>query len=114
MAFAFCLVIAGASFLFSLRNLFAVDKGFDARGVAVISVSNDLKQKEAQGVFQDQFQSRLAALPGVQGVAAAPYAIFRGSFSTDQVILPAKPPSDGKNSSTRFRRDILRQCALRC
>ncbi|HMF79018.1 MAG TPA: ABC transporter permease, partial [Bryobacteraceae bacterium] len=42
VAFAFCLVMAGASFLFSLRNLFTVDTGFNAHGVAVIGISSDL------------------------------------------------------------------------
>jgi predicted permease len=93
VAFAFCLVIAGASFLFSLRNLFAVDKGFDAHGVDVIYVSNDLTQKEAQAAFLDQFQRRIAALPGIQNAAITSWAIFEGNKNADQVILPGKPPS---------------------
>jgi predicted permease len=94
VAFAFCLVIAGASFLFSLRNLFAVEKGFDAQGVAVIDVSNELTRKEAQAVFLDQFQRRIAALPGIQGATTAEWAIFEESTNTDEVTLPGKPPSE--------------------
>ena len=86
--------IAGASFLFSLRNLFAVEKGFDARGVAVIDVSNELTRKEAQAVFLDQFQRRIAAPPGIQGATTAEWAILEESTNTDQVTLPGKPPSE--------------------
>jgi predicted permease len=94
VAFAFCLVIAGASFLFSLRNLFAVEKGFDAQGVAVIDVSNELTRKEAQAVFLDQFQRRIAALPGIQDATTAEVAIFEELTITGQVTLPGKPPSE--------------------
>ncbi|MGI8745962.1 MAG: ADOP family duplicated permease [Bryobacteraceae bacterium] len=95
VAFAFCLVMAGAAFLFSLRNLFAVDTGFDPRGVAVISVSSalDNKQEPALRVLMEQLQRRIAALPGIQAAAIAPWAIFEGSSWTDQVILPGKAPS---------------------
>lgn len=90
VAFAFCLVIAGASFLFSLRNLFAVDKGFDARGVAVFDIDTESQKKEAQSAFLDQFQRRIAALPGVENAAAAQWALFQGNHWTDQVIRPGQ------------------------
>ncbi len=96
VAFAFCLVIAGAGFLFSLRNLFAVDKGFNSKGVSVLRVSSDLGNKppRTQRLLIDQLQRQIAAQPGVEAVAAAPWAIFSGSSSTGQVILPGKAPSD--------------------
>ena len=56
VAFAFSLVIAGASFLFSLKNLFSVDTGFNPHHVAVIDVStslSDITQKPDLNVFLD-------------------------------------------------------------
>lgn len=96
VAFAFCLVMAGAGFLFSLRNLFAVDTGFDARGVAVVDISNDLgnKQERERRLLMEQLQHRIAALPGIQAAAVAPWAIFGGSSWTEQVIVPGKAPSE--------------------
>jgi predicted permease len=98
VTFAFCLVMAGASFLFSLRNLFAVNAGFDAHGVTVLSISNDLgntpEEKQRSLTLMEQLQSRLQALPGMQATAAASWTIFSGSYSTEQVILPGKAPSE--------------------
>jgi predicted permease len=96
VAFAFCLVVAGAGFLFSLRNLFAVDTGFDPRGVAVLSVSNDMGPQQGALLSQrmQQLQSRIAALPNVQAAAIAWVAIFEGSHRTERVIVPGKTPSE--------------------
>src|SRR5581483_11218318 len=40
IAFAFCLVMCGACFVYSLRNLAMVDTGFDARNVTVLAITN--------------------------------------------------------------------------
>jgi predicted permease len=90
VAFAFCLVMAGASFLFSLRNLFAVNPGFDSHGVAVLSLSNDSKSL----ALMEQLQNRVKALPGVQEAAVAGWAIFSGSSWVQQIFLPGKAPSE--------------------
>jgi predicted permease len=100
VAFAFCLVMAGASFLFSLRNLFAVDTGFDARGVAVLTIGTDLgktltpEETQRSLTMIEQLHSRVLGLPRVQAAAVAPWAIFDSSYWTDQVLLPGKPPSE--------------------
>lgn len=94
VAFAFCLVIAGASFLFSLRNLFAVDTGFNPHNVAVITISSsglsDMTQKEQLNVLLNEFQHRIEALPGVQSAATAQWELFDGAYIATQVILPGK------------------------
>lgn len=95
VAFAFCLVTGGAGFLFSLHNLFAVDTGFDARGVTVMTVTNSLgpSQRDRQLALMHQIRLRVAALPNVQGAAAAWGAIFTGGRRAERVVLPGKPPS---------------------
>jgi predicted permease len=100
VAFAFCLVMAGASFLFSLRNLFAVDTGFDARGVAVFTVGSDLgkiltpEETQRSLAMMEQLRGRIMNLAGIQAAAIAPWAIFDNSYWTDQVLLPGKAPSE--------------------
>ncbi|WP_321474261.1 ABC transporter permease [uncultured Paludibaculum sp.] len=96
VAFAFCLVMAGACFLFSLKNLRAVDAGFDPHHLALFSVSNELGDKEhsRQLDLMTQLRDRVAALPGIQGAAVAPWAVLEGSTWTDQVFIPGKSPSD--------------------
>ncbi len=102
VAFAFSLVVAGASFLFSLRNLFAVDTGFDPRNVAVITLSSsglsDMTQKEQLNLLLDQLQTRIEALPEIQGAATAQSMLFDGTHWSVQVILPGRPPSEREES----------------
>ncbi len=96
VAFAFALVACGAGFLFSLRNLVAVDPGFDSKGVAVLTVTSDLGylQRDRQLALMQQMRIRAAALPQVQGAAAAWMAMFSGSPRSERVVLPGKPPSE--------------------
>ncbi|HEX4749804.1 MAG TPA: ABC transporter permease [Bryobacteraceae bacterium] len=95
VGFAFCLVAAGAAFLFSLWNLFSVNTGFDARNVVVLDVSSDLRKqdKNAQLAMMKRLQDAVSASPEVEGAAVAPWAIFSGSSWTDQVMVPGKGPS---------------------
>ncbi len=95
VACAFCLVMAGAAFLFSLRNLFAVDTGFNPAGVTVLTLHTDAgtRKKLEQRQLMDELQRRMTALPGVEEVALANWAIFAGTSWTEQITLPGKPPS---------------------
>jgi predicted permease len=102
VAFAFSLVIAGASFLFSLQNLLSVDTGVNPHNVTVISVStelSDMTQKPELNVLLDELQRRVEKLPGVQGVATAIAPVFSGSHWANQVILPGQPPPDREELS---------------
>ena len=98
VAFAFALIIAGASFLFSLRNLFAVDTGFNPHHVAVVDVStelSDITQKSELNVFADDLQRRVEALPGIEGAGLAQVgSMFEGRDGSTQVILPGQAPPD--------------------
>ena len=92
VAFAFVLIVAGGSFLFSLRNLLAVNTGFNPHHLAEIDIStelSDVSQKPELNVFLDELQRCIEALPGVQG-AAIGYAgaLFAGSDTIAQVVAP--------------------------
>jgi len=92
IAFAFLLIIAGGSFLFSLRNLLAVDTGFNPHHLAVVAVStelSDVSQKPELNAFLDELQRRIEALPGVQAAAVGyQAALFEGSHTSWQVSVP--------------------------
>jgi predicted permease len=97
VAFAFCLVIGGASFLFSLRNLLAVDTGLDPRNVSVITLSStlsDVTQRAELNILQDQLRRRIVALPAIQSAAIAQWTLFDGTQPESQIILPGKPAPD--------------------
>jgi len=38
VAFAFCLIVGGTGFLFTLRNLFSVNLGFEPRNVSMFMI----------------------------------------------------------------------------
>jgi len=96
VAFSVCLVMTGAAFLFSLRNLTSLNKGFDARGVAVLTIATGRGNAppEAQRQFMDQLQRQIAGLPGIEAAAIAPWAIFEGNAWSSQVVTQGKPPSE--------------------
>ncbi|HKE26202.1 MAG TPA: ABC transporter permease [Bryobacteraceae bacterium] len=98
VAFAFLLIVGGASFLFSLRNLLAVDTGFNPHNVVVINVStqlNDITQKPELNVFLDELQRRVEGRPGIQGAAVGHAGgLFEGSHTSMEVIVPGRPRPD--------------------
>jgi predicted permease len=94
VAFAFCLVMAGASFLFTLRNLLAVNTGFDARGVTVVSLSGKAQTDAASLALMHQLAERLSASAGIEGTALAPWPVFTGAGWDARVMLPGKGPSE--------------------
>jgi predicted permease len=97
VAFAFVLILAGASFLFSLRNLVSVPTGFNPHHVAEIDVStelSDVSQKPELNVFLDELQRRIEALPGVQGVAIGSAGeLFAGGHTSTEVLMPGHATS---------------------
>jgi predicted permease len=100
VAFAFCLVSGGTGFLWSLRNLTAVDGGFDPRGVTVLAMNNT-EQRDRQQAFAQQIRLQTAALPNVQGAATGWMAIFSGARRAQRVILPGQLPSQHEETFYR-------------
>jgi predicted permease len=101
IAFAFCLLMGGACFLYSLRNLVVVDTGFDAKGVSVLSITNT-PEIGRQLYLMRQIQMRTAMLSNVQGVAAAWMPVFSGARRAQRVVLPGQPPSDHEETFYRI------------
>jgi predicted permease len=93
MAFAFCLVVAAAGFLFSLHKLFTVDIGFDANQVTVLTLRSDLGPHQDGLRLTQALQRHVAMRPNVQSAAVGWWAIFDGSQRRDAIVLPGKAPS---------------------
>jgi predicted permease len=93
VAFAFWLVTSGAGFLLSVHKLDAVNTGFDPAGVTVLTLTDDSNQRDRQFALMQQIQIRTAALPNIQGAAAAWSPLFSGSRRAQRVIVPGKPMS---------------------
>ncbi len=107
IACAFCLVIVGAAFLFSLGNLLHVNPGFDARNISVLKLtagqtSSDLvadsqadpKVEARRRNWMFQLQSRMSEQRGVQAVAFTWWPIFQGTGWSEQITIPGQEPSD--------------------
>ncbi|MGH9582065.1 MAG: ABC transporter permease, partial [Bryobacteraceae bacterium] len=108
VACAFCLVMVGAAFLFSLSNLLRVDPGFDARNVAVLDLTvgsgksddpmawsaNHQGEQSRQRNLVFQLQQQVANQPGIQAAALAWWPIFEGGGWSEQVIIPGEGPSE--------------------
>lgn len=95
VACAFCLVLVGAAFLFSLFKLLSVNPGFDARDIAVLNITTDAgtKPESFQRALMFQLQTRVTGQPGVRNAALAWWPIFTGGGWSQQVILPGKGAS---------------------
>lgn len=93
VAVAFCLVTTGAGFLFSLSHLTEVDRGFDGRGVTVLTIANT-QQRDRQWSVMQELLAESQNLPGCQGAATGWMALFSGDRRAQRILLPDKPPSD--------------------
>jgi predicted permease len=91
VAFAFCLVVTGFGFVFSLRNLFAVNPGFDAKGVWVLTVNNDSRKLQME--VMQQLPRRLRSVPAIDSAAIGWVAIFEGGKRAEPVLVPGKRPT---------------------
>jgi hypothetical protein len=73
VACAFCLVVTGAAFLFSLGKLVRVNPGFDARNVAVLSITTEAGKnaEEMRRALMFELKRRVESQPGVEAAALA-------------------------------------------
>lgn len=100
VAFSFCLLVGGACFLYSLRNLVVVDTGFDSKNVSVLSITN-APEIGRQLDLMREMQMRTARLSRVQGVAAAWMPVFAGARRAQRIALPGQPLSDHEETFYR-------------
>jgi predicted permease len=102
VAFVFCLVVAGAGFLFSLHKLSTVDMGFDPAHVTVLTMRSDLGPKQDGLKLTQQLQRQVSMLPNVHGAAVGWWAIFGDSRRAEQIVLEGRPPSERQETFYRI------------
>lgn len=101
VAFVFCLVVAGAGFLFSLQKLLTIDMGFEPRHVTVLTMRSDLGPKQDGLKLTQQLQRQMSGLSNVQGAAVGWSAMFGDSRRAEQIVMEGKAPSDRQETFYR-------------
>lgn len=102
---AFCLIVIGAAFLFSLGNLLRVSPGFDPQNVTVLSLTTEAAKNSVMWLDGHQpgqarlrhdmfqLQQAVASQPGVQAAAMAWWPNFGSVGWLEQIFVPEKGPS---------------------
>jgi predicted permease len=106
IAVAFCLLVGGSGFLLSLRNLTAIDAGFDSQGVTVLTMTKT-NQRNRQLPLLHQIQQRTASLPNVKGVATAWMPILSGARRAQRLAVPGKQLSEREETFYRVSPDYF-------
>jgi putative ABC transport system permease protein len=98
-------VLAGAGlFVRSLRNIRALDLGFDARHIvlAAVTLPGSGYDSAAQAALYDRAVERLSALPGVVGVSYEAVSPFRGELGLPVVLPGQDSASNNQDTFTNF------------
>jgi putative ABC transport system permease protein len=107
IALALVLLVSAGLLLRSLQQLLSVDPGFDSRAVLTARVAlpqSKYATADRQAGFMSQAIGRIAALPGVDRVAAVNYLPFSGSDADFGISIEGRVPTPGKGDfSAHFR-----------
>ncbi|MEM1181810.1 MAG: ADOP family duplicated permease [Acidobacteriota bacterium] len=106
ISLAVVLLVAAALMVVSLRNLLAVDLGFEmaSKEVAAVSLAQDrYAEASAKVAFFETFQSRVAALPGVEHVALTSRLPFSGWNDTTAMVAEGQTLAPGESPDSHHR-----------
>jgi predicted permease len=94
LALAIVVLIGAGLCIKSMRNLLAIDPGYQTETLLVVPLElDDKKYDEARGTaIQDQVFKRLASLPGVESVSYGLVMPFSGSRFVSSLFVPEHPP----------------------
>jgi predicted permease len=98
LALAIVVLVGAGLCLKSLRNLLAIDPGYETESLLVIPLELDEKKydKARGGAFQQQLIERLSALPGVQSVSSGLVMPLSGSRFMSSLFVPGRQPLAGE------------------
>jgi macrolide transport system ATP-binding/permease protein len=93
IAFSMILLLAAGLLLRGLYHAQTIDPGFEMKNTAVVTLDLAEEGYDASraAVFQRELQQRLAALPGVDGVAAGAPTPLSGSHSGSEFTFSGNP-----------------------
>ena len=94
LALAIVVLIGAGLCIKSLRNLLAIDPGYNAETLLVVPLDLDEKKyDEASGrVFQHHLYARLETLPGVEAVSYGLVMPFSGSRFVNSIFVQGRAP----------------------
>lgn len=99
VALSLVLLVGAGLFVRSLRNVHAIDLGFDARGLISVHVTyNSLARSREVGTVLERLSTEMSRVPGVRGVAMASGAPMQGFGASNHIFLPDRdsmPTIDG-------------------
>ena len=104
VALSFVLLVAAGLFAGTLRNLHAVDKGFNADGLLIFRIQPQLNgyapaQMEA---FYTRLIERLEAIPGVSGATVSRHPLLAFSRRSDGVTVEASAKPSGAGAEVNI------------
>jgi predicted permease len=101
VAFSLMILFIAALLMRSFDRLLAVDLGFNAEHVVLLSVeARDRLEPERAREAKRQLLERLQVLPGVESASLSGWALFRGYSNSNNVSLP------GGGRAQTFRLDV--------
>ena len=106
VALAVLLVAGAAMFTRSVQRLYAIDPGFDPRGVAVVNVvaPTQVMPATARAAFLAELDARANALPGVQAAGFVTRVPLRDGGWQGTVSIEDRPDlGDGREPNALFR-----------
>jgi len=98
LAIAIVVVIAAGLCIRSLRNLLAINPGYQSENLLVVPFElDDKKYDEGRGAaMQRQVFERLASLPGVEAMSYGLVMPFSGSKYMSSIFVEGRPPLSGE------------------
>jgi putative ABC transport system permease protein len=109
VALALVLLVSAGLLLRSLQQLMSVDPGFDSRAVLTARVAlpqSKYATADRQASFMSQAIARIAAVPGVERVAAVDYLPFSGSDADFGISIEGRVPTSGKGDFSAHYRSV--------
>jgi predicted permease len=93
VAISLAVLIGAGLFVRTLQNLRSVQAGFNTRNLVVFGVNPRLNGYNASQVanLYDRLQQRLAAVPGIRGVAHSGNALLSGASSDTSMFIQGHP-----------------------
>ncbi len=111
VAISLVLLVGAGLFLRTLNNLRHVDVGFNPQNLLLFRVSPQLvryDEKRSTLLYQNMME-RLAAAPGVRGVAMSQPALLTGSVNSTSIYVHGRayPPGGIRDSSNNIHRVVV-------